>query len=74
MALRLSFWQQISPVNADVLVVDSWLLGFDMLMDIIRVLGGVRIDQSSDAIFSRTEPCAWAAIRIEEPDFSAEFQ
>ena len=65
----------VSPVKADGLVVNSSLLGFDMLlgMDIIRMLGGVRIDQSGDAIFSRTEPHACAAIRIEEPDFSAEF-
>ena len=51
------------------LVVNSSLLGFDMRlgMDIIRMLGGVRIDQS------RTGPHACAAIRIEEPDFSAEF-
>ena len=65
----------VSPVKADVLVMDSLLLGFDMLigMDIIRMLGGIYIDQSGDAIFSRTEPCASATIRIEELDFSAEF-
>ena len=65
----------VSPVEADVLVVNSSLLGFDMLlgMDIIRMLGGVRIDQSGNVIFSRTGPHAWGAIRIEEPDFSAEF-
>ena len=58
----------VSPVNRS-------LLGFHMLigMDIIRMLGGVHIDQSGDAIFSRTEPHACATIRIEEPDFSAEF-
>ena len=65
----------ISSVKADVLVVNSPLLGFDMQlgMDIIRMLGGVRIDQSGNVIFSRTGPHAGAAIRIEEPDFSAEF-
>ena len=65
----------VSPVKADVLVVDSLLLGFDMLisMNIIKMLGKVCINQSSDAIFSRTELCVSAAIRIEEPDFSAEF-
>ena len=65
----------VSPVKVDVLVVDSPMLGFDMLigMDIIKTLGGVRINQAGDAIFSRTEPRACAAIRIEEPDFSAEF-
>ena len=57
----------IRLVKADVLIVNSSLLGFDMLigMDIIRMLGGVHIDQSGDAIFSRTEPHACAAIKIE---------
>ena len=65
----------VSPVKADELVENSSLLGFDMLlgMDIIRMLGGVRIDQYGNVIFSRTGPHAYAAIRIEEPDFSAEF-
>ena len=65
----------VSLVKADVLAVNSSLLGFDMLlgMDIIRMLGGVRIDQSGNVIFSRTGPHICAAIRIEEPDFSAEF-
>ena len=65
----------VSPVKADVLLVNSSLLGFDMLfgMDIIRMLGGVRIDQSGNVIFSRTGPHACAAIRIEEPVFSTEF-
>ena len=62
-------------MKTDVLVIDSPLLGFVMLigMDIIRMLGGVRINQSGDAIFSRTELCACAVIRIEELDFSTEF-
>ena len=65
----------ISLIKSDVLDVDSSLLGFDMLidMDIIKMLGGICIDQSGDAIFSRTEPCACATIRIEEPDFSTKF-
>ena len=65
----------VSPVKADMLVVNSLLLGFDMVigMDIIRMFGGVHIDQSSDAIFSKTEPYVCAVIRTEEPDFSAEF-
>ena len=62
----------LSPAKADVLVVDRPLLGFDMLieMDIIMMLSGVNINQSGDATFSRTELCACAAIRIEEPDVS----
>lgn len=65
----------VGPVKVDVVVVDSPLLGFDMLigMDAIKMLGGVRIDQFGGAIFSWTQLCACAAIRIEEPDFSAEF-
>ena len=65
----------ISPVEDDVLVMDSSLWGFNMLigMDIINMLGGVRINQSGDAIFSKMEACACTVIRIEEPDFSAEF-
>ena len=65
----------VSPVKADVLVVNCSLLGFDMLlgMDIIRMLGGVHIDQSGNVIFTRTWPHAYAAIKIEKPDFSTEF-
>ena len=50
----------ISPVKADVLSMKSLLFGFNMLigMDIIRMLGGVHIDLSCVAIFSRTEPHA----------------
>ena len=57
----------VSPVKADVLVINNSLLGFDMPlgMDIIRMLGGVRIDQSGNVIFSRTGLHACAAIRIE---------
>ena len=42
-------------------------------MDIIRMLGGVRIDQSGNVFFSRTGSHACAMIRIEELDFSTEF-
>ena len=65
----------VRSMKADVLVIDSPLLGFDMLleMDIIRMLGGVRINHSGDITFSRTEPCICIMIRIEEPDFSAKF-
>ena len=65
----------VDNMKADVLVVDRTLLDFDKLirMDIIRMMGGVRINQSGNATFSRTELCARPAIRIEEPDFSTEF-
>ena len=62
-------------MKADVLAMNSLLLGFNMRigMDMIRMLGGVHIDQSGDVIFSRTQQHACAAIRIEQLDFSAEF-
>ena len=65
----------VSLMKADVLIMDSPLLGFNMLirMDIIRMLGGVHINQSGNANFSRTKPCACTVIRIEEPDFSTKF-
>ena len=55
-------------MKADVLVVDR-MDG----MDIIRMLGRVRINQTGDATCSKTEPCAYAATIIEEPEFNAEF-
>ena len=62
----------LNPIWTDVLVVDSQLLGFDMLfgMDIMKILGGISIIQSSEAIFNWTDPPACIAIRIEELDFS----
>ena len=65
----------VSPMKANVLVVDSSLLSFNMVisMDIIKMLGRVHINQSSDAIFPRMELCACTAIRIEEPEISAKF-
>ena len=65
----------VSLVKADVLVIDSLLSGFDMLvrMGIIRMLGRVHINQSGNATFSRMKLCACATIRIEEVDFSAKF-
>ena len=66
----------VNLMKADALVVESPLLGVEKLirMDIIRVLDGVHINQSSNVSFSRMEPCACAVIKIEEPDFSANEQ
>ena len=66
---------KIRPIKADVLVMDSLLLDFSMLirMDIITMLSGVRISQSNNATFSKMELYANAAIRIEKLDFSVEF-
>ena len=65
----------VRPIKADVLVMDSPLLGFNTLikMDIIRMLGGVHINQSGNAPFTRMELYACTAIRIEELNFSADF-
>ena len=56
----------VSPMKADALVMDSSLLDFDLLigMDIIKMLGGFCINQSGGAIFSRMKPCVCATIRI----------
>ena len=63
------------PLKTDVLIVDSQLLGFDLLLgiDIIKALGGVRIDGRGEAHFSEAGAPLCAAIKLEEPDFSAEF-
>ena len=65
----------LNPIKADALVMDNQLLAFDMLlgMEIIKILCGVGINQSGEAIFNRTDPPACATISIKEPDFSTEF-
>lgn len=57
----------------DMLVVNSKLLGFDLLleMDIIKELGSVHIDERGRVYFS--EAALGATIKLEEPDFSAKF-
>lgn len=59
------------PVS--VLVIDSTLLGFDLLhgMDIIKNLGRICIKELGEFQFSNLPICA--ALRIDEPDFSAKF-
>ena len=42
-------------------------------MDIIKIQGVVTINQSSEAIFNSPDPPACVAIKIEELDFSTEF-
>lgn len=63
----------VNSMKADVLVLDSPRLGFDMLtgMDITKMLGGV--NHHGEGNFSRMELCACAVIRIEELDFNAKF-
>lgn len=56
------------PVN--ILIVDSELLGFNLLlgMDIIKMLGLVHMTELSKFCFSNAPVCA--SIRIDESDFS----
>lgn len=48
----------MNPAKADVLIVDSQLLRFDLIvgMYIIKMLGGVRINKFGKDIFSRMRP------------------
>ena len=63
-----------NPMEADVLVVDSQLLGFDLLIgiDTIKMLGEVNISKFGEAIFSKTYSYICITIKI-ELDFSTEF-
>ena len=57
------------------LVVNSKPLGFDLLlgMDVIKKLGGVRIDERGKAHFAEVAHTLGATIDLEQPDFCAEF-
>lgn len=48
----------MNPAKADVLIVDSQLLRFDLIVGvyIIKMLGGVRINKFGKDIFSRMRP------------------
>ena len=61
-------------MEADILVVDSWLLDFNDIHpnDQIKVLNTVSISMS-EVIVSRINPCICTAIKIEESNFSAKF-
>lgn len=61
-------------MKADVLVVDSQLLSFNLFigMDVIKMLGGVSINKFSENI-SKMNPFICTAIKLEEPDFSTDF-
>ena len=62
-------------LKTDVLVVNSKPLGFDLLlgMDVIKELGGVHIDKRGRVHFSEVALTLGATIKLEEPDFYAEF-
>lgn len=55
-------------MKADVLVVDSHPLSFDLPtgMDVIKMLDGVSINKSYEAIFSRTNIYVYTVIKIAE--------
>ena len=57
----------------EILFVDGWLLGFNLLLEIdaIKELGGVHLTESGEACFGNPNRCA--AILIDEPDFSVTF-
>lgn len=59
----------------DALVVNSKPLGFDLLlgMDIINELGSVHIDELGSVHFSEAALTLGVIMKLEEPDFSAEF-
>lgn len=58
-------------MKVEVLVIESKLFGFDLLlgMDVIKKLGRVCINELGEVRFSNPPICA--AININEPDFSA---
>lgn len=59
----------------EVLVVDGELLGFDLLLgfDAIKKLGRLQITECGDVWFPKHGIVCCTAIKIEEPDFCAEF-
>ena len=63
------------PMQMEVLVVESELLGFDLFlgMDIIKALGGVSIDERGKASLRETASAMGAVMALEEPDFHAEY-
>ena len=63
------------PVTVKVLIVDGELLGFDLLLclDAIRLLGGMSLTSTGEVKFLQCDEPTYAAITINEPDFSAEY-
>ena len=63
------------PVHIDALIAKGQLLGFDLLLriDTIRELGGVYITRSGEVHFLEGSIPQFAAISIDEPNFSAKF-
>ena len=62
-----------NSANVEALVALKKPLSFDLLLgyDAIRALGGVHITQAGAVQFQKTPVCA--ALRIDQPDFSVEF-
>ena len=64
---------RVPAVKIEALVVDKQLLGFDLLLviDAIKLVGGVYLTESGEASFGGLNRCA--AIPINEPDFSVTY-
>ena len=63
-----------NSADIEVLVVHERLLDFNLLLgyDAIKALGGVLITQSGTVKFCEEAPIC-AALKIDQPDFSVEF-
>ena len=66
-----------TPIVVDMLAMDGDLLGFDLLLgfDVIRLLGGVHINEHGEANFPKEVVSVGAAdaVKIEQPDFDVVF-
>ena len=63
------------PIAVEVLIVDGELHGFDLLLglDAIKLLGGMSLTSTGEVKFPWCDEPTCAAITINEPDFSAEY-
>ena len=66
-----------TPVVVDMLAMDGDLLGFDLLLglDVIRLLGGVHVNEHGETNFPNEVFSVGAAdaVKIERPDFDVVF-
>ena len=63
------------PFKTNMLVVNSKPLGFDLflVMEIIKKMGGVHIDEEGKAHFAEAAQTFGVTIELEQPDIRAEF-
>ena len=64
-----------NPLKMNMLVVNSKPLGFNLLlvMDVIKKLGGMHIDEGGKAHFAEAALALGVTIELEQPDFCIEF-